>query len=136
MANNDEIMALLQDISARLAKLETIQADSINLSSVSVLNITTGSASSISIENLSELHFKADNGSTLANTSIEIQGEVESVNTVTNGSNSNITLHCNDIAGEVTVETVKCDDISGEVNTDSMACNEISGDVTAENIEN
>jgi len=122
MATNDEIMALLQDISARLAKLETIQADSINLSSVSVLNITTGSASSISIENLSELHFKADNGSTLANTSIEIQGEVESIDTVINGSNSNI--------------TITCEDISGEVNTDSITCTEISGDVTAENIEN
>lgn len=122
MANNDEIMALLQDISARLAKLETIQADSINLSSVSVLNITTGSASSISIENLSELHFKADNGSTLANTSIEIQGEVESIDTVINGSNSNI--------------TISCEDISGEVNTDSITCNEISGEVTAESIEN
>jgi len=122
MATNDEIMALLQDISARLAKLETIQADSINLSSVSVLNITTGSASSISIENLSELQFKADNGSTFANTSIEIQGEVESIDTVINGSNSNI--------------TITCEDISGEVNTDSITCTEISGDVTAENIEN
>jgi len=136
MATNDEIMALLQDISARLAKLEIIQADSINLSNASVINITAGANSSIAIESLGELNIKADNGSTLANTSIEIQGEVDSVNTVTNGSNSNITLHCNDIAGEVTAETVKCEDISGEVNTDSITCNEISGGVTAENIEN
>lgn len=136
MATNDEIMALLQDISARLAKLETIQADSINLSNASVVNITAGANSSFSIESLSELNIKADNGSTIACTSIEIQGEVDSVNTVTNGSNSNITLHCNDIEGEVTAENVKCDDISGEVNTDSITYNEITGDVTAENIEN
>ena len=115
MATNDDLMAVLQQILARLDKLENIHTENLNIQAVS--SVTIAGTSQVAIENLSELLLKADNGSTFANTSIEIQGEVDSINSVCNGPNSNITIHAETIEGEVNCDTLNCSEISGEISS-------------------